>query len=122
MLYRKVYNLVKYKGRKGKCGTITGIQTQSHKNGYVQSWAYSSRASSEFSPKIQEGGIDIIHQPTKKCNITGRRIMQSSVATRPDQQSKKPINTPPTFIRRIGGTLFTVSVYSSQTSKETNRR
>ena len=34
-------------------------------------------------------------------------------------ENAQPTNTPPTFTRRIGGTLFTVSVYSSQTSKET---
>ena len=45
--------------------------------------------------------------------------MQNSVATTADQQGKNPQTKPPTFSKCIGSTVYTVSVYYSQTSKET---
>jgi hypothetical protein len=45
--------------------------------------------------------------------------MQNSVAKKHSQQDKKPSTTPPMFRRKIGSTIYTVSVHSSQTSKET---
>jgi len=45
--------------------------------------------------------------------------MQNSVAPKPDPQVKTLSPPPPTFTRRIGSTIYTVSVHSSQTSKET---
>lgn len=45
--------------------------------------------------------------------------MSSNVAEKHSQQDKNPSTTPPKFIRKIGSTIYTVSVYSSQTSKET---
>ena len=45
--------------------------------------------------------------------------MQSSVAKQKDQQGKNPSATPPMFSKRIGSTVYNVSVHSSQTSKET---
>ena len=45
--------------------------------------------------------------------------MQNSVAPKPDQQGKASSPPPPTFIRKLGATTFIVSVYPSETSKET---
>jgi len=45
--------------------------------------------------------------------------MQNSVVKKHNQQDKKTSTTPPMFSRKIGSTIYTVSVYSSQTSKET---
>ena len=45
--------------------------------------------------------------------------MQDSVKNTCNQQGKKPQTEPPKFSKRIGSTTYTVSVYYSQTSKET---
>ena len=49
--------------------------------------------------------------------------MQSSIITnrsnKSNQQGKTPTAQPPNFTRKIGSTIYTVSVHSSQTSKET---
>jgi len=45
--------------------------------------------------------------------------MQNSVGKTANQQDEKPKAAPVKFSERIGSTVYTVSVYHSQTSKET---
>jgi len=45
--------------------------------------------------------------------------MQSCVDKTSNTQGENPQTTPPLFTKRIGGTTYTVSVFHSETSKET---
>ena len=45
--------------------------------------------------------------------------MQNSVTNTIDKHDINPKTEPPKFTKRIGSTTYTVSVYFSQTSKET---
>jgi len=45
--------------------------------------------------------------------------MQNGVGNAANPQGEKPKATPTNFTTRIGSTTYTVSVYQSQTSKET---
>ena len=45
--------------------------------------------------------------------------MQGSVENTSNQQGKKPRTEPSNFSKLIGSTIYTVSVYHSQTSRET---
>jgi len=45
--------------------------------------------------------------------------MQNGVGKTANPQGEKPKATPAKFSTRIGSTVYTVSVYHSQTSKET---
>ena len=45
--------------------------------------------------------------------------MQGGVGNAVNPQGEKPKTTPANFTKRIGSTTYTVSVYQSQTSKET---